>query len=210
MNLNIIGDIHGRDSWKQLVDKNSINVFVGDYFDPYERIEFEQMKTNFNEIIKFKIDNPNTILLLGNHDCHYLYPDDGIYSRYNFESAKEINKLLDTHKDKFQIAYFNKDHNTIITHAGISKTWYKNWFGELDDNPQTICDNINYLFKENHKAFSFECCQYNIFDMYGIDKSQSPMWIRPQALIEDLIDNVKQVVGHTQVIKIATINNLTL
>ena len=32
---NIIGDIHGMDAWKSLVKDDCINVFVGDFFDPY-------------------------------------------------------------------------------------------------------------------------------------------------------------------------------
>ena len=30
-NYNIIGDIHGRKGWKELVKDNCINIFVGDY-----------------------------------------------------------------------------------------------------------------------------------------------------------------------------------
>ena len=35
MKYNIIGDIHGRTSWKELVIEDGINIFVGDYFSPY-------------------------------------------------------------------------------------------------------------------------------------------------------------------------------
>ena len=51
---NIIGDIHGRDAWKQLVDDNCINVFVGDFFDPYEYFPIETMERNFLEITGYK------------------------------------------------------------------------------------------------------------------------------------------------------------
>ena len=35
MKFNLIGDIHGRTTWQQLVREDAINVFLGDYFDPY-------------------------------------------------------------------------------------------------------------------------------------------------------------------------------
>lgn len=37
-NFVAIGDIHGRTSWKELVNENpnSIFIFTGDYLDPYE------------------------------------------------------------------------------------------------------------------------------------------------------------------------------
>lgn len=39
---NIIGDIHGRTCWKDLVREDCVNIFVGDYFDPYDGIQFEE------------------------------------------------------------------------------------------------------------------------------------------------------------------------
>ena len=34
--LNIIGDIHGRPCWKELVQDDAINIFIGDYLDSRE------------------------------------------------------------------------------------------------------------------------------------------------------------------------------
>ena len=52
----MIGDIHGRDTWKQIIaqepDAHRI-VFLGDYFDSFDIKGVEQLY-NFNEIIKFK------------------------------------------------------------------------------------------------------------------------------------------------------------
>ena len=38
---NIIGDIHARVCWKNLVQEDCVNIFVGDYFDPYEYVPHE-------------------------------------------------------------------------------------------------------------------------------------------------------------------------
>jgi hypothetical protein len=31
MLYNLIGDIHGRDAWQQLVREDAVNIFMGDY-----------------------------------------------------------------------------------------------------------------------------------------------------------------------------------
>ena len=66
-----IGDVHGRDLWKQAIESEHDRVvFVGDYFDSYD-IPFSIQQYNFNEIIQFKRANPNKVtLLLGNHDMN--------------------------------------------------------------------------------------------------------------------------------------------
>ena len=162
------------------------------------------------EIIQFKVDNPDTVLLIGNHDYHYLHHDLGEYSRYNPFNAKKIKELLENNLDKMQVAYYHKDHDVLIKHAGVSKTFYNKSFGEIDDDPNIICENINYMYKEKPVAFSFYGCNTNYFECYGNEPSQSPMWIRPQSLITDMLDGIKQIVGHTQVKKISTFDNLTL
>lgn len=52
----IIPDIHGRDFWKEAVEKypDADTIFLGDYLDPYgyERISFRKAMENFREIIK--------------------------------------------------------------------------------------------------------------------------------------------------------------
>ena len=71
----MIGDIHGRDTWKQIIaqepDAYRI-VFLGDYFDSFDIKGVEQLH-NFNEIIKFKQEtHQDVIMLFGNHDYHYM------------------------------------------------------------------------------------------------------------------------------------------
>ena len=66
---NITGDIHGRDAWKRFVDEDCINIFVGEYFDPYDEILFMDLQHNFMEIIEYKKKHSkNVVLLYGNHD----------------------------------------------------------------------------------------------------------------------------------------------
>jgi len=49
-----IGDIHGRDTWKDILDQDfDLAVFVGDYFDSFDITAVEQI-FNFEEIIRAK------------------------------------------------------------------------------------------------------------------------------------------------------------
>ena len=92
MIYNIIGDIHGRIYWKNLVMDNAINIFVGDYFSPYGSFLFDNIKKNFLEIIEYKKQHPETILLIVNHDAEYwkFKVDNEAYSRHDWENEKEI------------------------------------------------------------------------------------------------------------------------
>ena len=73
MRIVLIGDIHGRTNWKEIIfkeEKADKFIFFGDYFDPYDKnLTVNDVINNFNEILQFKIENPNkVILLIGNHE----------------------------------------------------------------------------------------------------------------------------------------------
>ena len=80
MIYNIIGDIHGRTYWKNLVMDNAINIFIGDYFSPYGSFPFDDIKKNFLEIVEYKKWHPETILLIDSWknqeslDAHHASP----------------------------------------------------------------------------------------------------------------------------------------
>ena len=126
MQYNIIGDIHGRNVWKQLVREDEINIFVGDYLDPYpqEDITDEAAWENFREILHYRNQHPDTIILLwGNHDLHYIFPKER-YSRYCRRNGEKMQGLY--HKGllrNLQLSYTIGDH-TLVTHAGVTKEWW--------------------------------------------------------------------------------------
>ena len=75
MRILAIGDIHGRDSWKDIINDNVFDkvVFLGDYFDSREEISGAKQLYNFKEILQFKKYNiDKVVLLVGNHEFHYL------------------------------------------------------------------------------------------------------------------------------------------
>lgn len=123
MKYNIIGDIHGRTKWKDLVLPDAINIFVGDYFSPYREQAFYYQRENFLDIIQYKIDHPdNVILLLGNHDEDHWHIQEH-YSRFDYENVEEIKSLFEQYKELFQVAY-SIENKVLVTHAGVSVVWY--------------------------------------------------------------------------------------
>ena len=192
MKIITIGDIHGRNFWTNILEEPMDRlVFIGDYFDSYnQEITAEQEIANFNKIVGIKRDEPGMVtLLIGNHDFHYLkgVPDE--YSRYQSDHAKEISAALEVALDVMQVCYVH--NNMVFTHAGITKTWCSNHQIDLNN----LENSVNQKFKEDRNAFGFI---YGIGDDDGSDKRQSPIWVRPNVLVEDKIDGYQQIVGHTQ------------
>jgi len=192
MKIIAIGDIHGRDFWKDIIHEPVDQlVFIGDYFDSYrEEFTATQEIENFKQIVILKRENPDLVtLLIGNHDYHYLNSVDEHYSRYQDAAAGDINAVLMEALDVMQMCYVY-DH-IVFNHAGITKTWAKNQ--NIDLNNLQI--SINNKFMEDKAAFGFV---YGIDDFDGSDQRQSPIWVRPNALLGDKIAGYHQVVGHTK------------
>jgi len=121
----IIGDIHGHDSWEQVVAQEQDAdrfIFVGDYFDSFGVPGLIQMQ-NFKNIVEFKTtSNKEVIMLVGNHDFHYL-PEIGENgtSGYQPRMAVSISHLINQNRDHLQMAYQFDD--ILVTHAGVSSEW---------------------------------------------------------------------------------------
>jgi len=198
----VIGDIHGRNIWKDIVAQEQADrvIFIGDYFDSFNIGSTEQ-QFNFKEIIEFKEKSEcEVIMLIGNHDYHY-YPGGETYSGYQHGAAPAIRQLLEENKHHLQMCY--QLDNILFTHAGIGWDWlsYQNRY-EPGVDSEAIADFVNAIWEYQPNRFMF----YGI-DPYGNSKTQTPIWIRPQALIAGnrdtfLKEEYIQVVGHTQVRKI--------
>ncbi len=199
-----IGDTHGRDNWKQVLKENLVEVdkiiFIGDYFDTHDDISQDQQIENFKEILKFKEDNMNkVVLLIGNHDFHYMGDFSITYSGFEAARAFDIRELLNSalKEGLIQASYLKKDGAipVLFTHAGVTETWAEANIPDWDlDN---LSDKINELFINQPRKFEFTSgSRYN---PYGDEPCQTPIWVRPESLIMDeLSDELVQVVGHTQ------------
>ena len=202
MKYNIIGDIHARTCWRHLVNEEYINIFVGDYFDPYEYIPQVERVANFQALMDYKREHPdNTILLYGNHDLHYLIADEH-YSRYEPRYANEYWRMFIQTESLFYGIAFPIGDIALVTHAGVTREWYERYLGKYkSESLAEVADKINQFWQENKQAFAFETNATIWGDRYGISPTHSPLWIRPDTLVKhDLFagKEVKQIIGHTQ------------
>jgi hypothetical protein len=194
----IIGDIHGRDCWKQIVidEQPDRVIFIGDYFDSYDDYTAAEQMSNFEQIINFKLIRESVqsevIILIGNHDYHYMRGITEHYSGYQHGAAFAIQQLLYENRKHMQMAYGM--NGFLFSHAGVSSDWLQN---HGYDNESNLIDWINDMWKYKPNAFAFAGR-----DPYGDSTISSPIWIRPKSLQkanrDTLRDQFIQVVGHTQ------------
>jgi predicted phosphodiesterase len=191
----VLGDTHGRDYWKSIVANEAPNrvIFIGDYFDSYDNYTAAEQMYNFQEIIDWKQSGQSeVIMLIGNHDYHYMRGVTEHYSGYQSGARAAIEQLLEDNKRHLQMAYGMNGY--LFSHAGISMEWMKD---NGYDNESNLIDWVNDIWKYKPNAFNFTGP-----DPYGDSVWSSPIWIRPYSLQrsnhDTLRDQFIQVVGHTQ------------
>ena len=200
----ILGDTHGRRHWEQIVIDEAPDriIFIGDYFDSYNDYTAAEQMSNFKQIINCKLmlesGQSEVIILIGNHDYHYMRGITEHYSGYQAGARPAIEQLLYENRQHMQMAYGM--NGFIFSHAGVSYDWLQ-LHGY--DNESNLIDWINDMWKYKPKVFGFSGR-----DPYGDSKISSPIWIRPyslqQANRDTLRDQFIQVVGHTTQGKIDT------
>lgn len=189
MKILINPDIHGRVFWKYSIEhKDEFDkiIFLGDYLDAYSPDLLLKEEDNFKEIIQFKKDNPDkVILLLGNHDCHYI--NDKIYeaSRYNSFKHDSYQKLFLDNIDLFQLIYIYDKY--LFSHAGVYQKW-------MDLNKLTLKDLLDCDLDKLSKSLNW--IDYFRGGFYDVG---SCIWadIRDSGT-EKLLKGYYHIFGHTQ------------
>jgi len=206
MKIVAIGDIHGRDYWKQIIEQEQdadVFVFVGDYFDSFT-IKGPDQINNFLDIVEFKKSSKvPVILLIGNHDYHY-YPgiEDSGTSGYQTLMAPSIKHVVSDNKQYLQAAY--QVGEFVFTHAGLSSEWLDDIIPGWDVDSLDATINDLFKFQPNKLAYrSYKQVGSTVYGVggYGSETFQGPLWIRPKALMaankKTLRKQIIQVVGHT-------------
>lgn len=191
----VIGDIHGRPVWKLIVKAENPDkvIFLGDYFDTYDGYTAVEQMHNFKEIVEYKQSGQaEVIMLIGNHDFHYMPGITEHYSGYQAGARPAIEQLLYENKSHLRMIYQMDEF--LFSHAGISMTWLEKWKYE---GWESIEEKVTDLWDYIPNAFAFVGR-----DPYGDSEHSSPIWIRPKSLQRANYDNLRtlfiQVVGHTQ------------
>ena len=188
----VLGDIHGKTIWKDIIKKENPDkvIFLGDYVTTYDDISSEKQIANLEEILDYKEANSSKVILLrGNHDGQHL--------GYSWAECSGLDRTVleymseETFKERFlsltQWVYIDKELNTIFSHAGVSRVWLESVNCDIED--------LNTLIPSELFGFTPD----SLFDCYGDSVTQPPTWIRPRALCKCNISGYDQVVGHTPV-----------
>lgn len=148
MKILTIGDVHGRTFWKKalnIIDEMDKVVFLGDYLDPYfyEGISIVEALSNFKEIIEFKRNYyDKVVLLIGNHDLHY-WPEFKKQwgCRRDDRNFDEISKLFLDNLDCFNISFQHEKY--LFTHAGVKQEWLDTINGDISFGTMTYPEMID-------------------------------------------------------------------
>ena len=194
-----IGDVHGLTKWRKIVEAHpaaNCYVFLGDYSDPYgTTISDEKVIDNLIDIINFKKTYPErVVLLLGNHDMHYIIPTLSKGSRYNVSLAMMLRDLYEGNKDLFQLAF--ACNHLLFTHAGVSKSWFENFGGNLTES---VADQL--LARRDDPAM-LQCG----FLRGGHSDYGGPLWADiGEFCLAELLPGYVQIVGHNRVTSIQVV-----
>ena len=222
----IVPDVHARDFWrgpvnKALQDTDTKIVFLGDYVDPYyyefyngdedkwlvEGINSWEDLSNYaiktlTDVIELKKNFPDrVILLLGNHDCSYMFGThicDCRRERSGF--AMSMCKLFHENRELFQLAYDDKinDIHYVFSHAGINKEYAHYCFGD-NVNEDNVVDLFNNAYKEDNYGIMNSLSIYSHWRGGWFSNYGSLVWADAREWIQD---NQKaygfSIVGHTQ------------
>ena len=192
----IVGDMHGMFGIiKDIYDLEQPNEFIllGDYFDSFT-LAPELQKLAYQDLLDLRkyhkeLHKGKFIMLIGNHDLHYLSSYREQCSGYNKDTAlfaeDFVRQGLDGEYLKF--VYIDDINKTIFSHAGVTQSWFMKWGSGSLGNINTV---------------EFNAFRHVGTDWFGNDKRNSPIWVRPEALEEDpYIDNDgyiwSQIFGHT-------------
>lgn len=190
----ICPDVHGRSFWhkaEELINEVDQVVFLGDYLDPYghEGVTFDQALEEFEKILAFKEKySDKVILLIGNHDAHYIDTKFMDCSRLNYRQRQDIHELYRKHIDKFSLVFKYED-TWLFSHAGVYTNWLKSNDLKLDD----LQDFKTFL--ANH----FYTLEDLSFYRGGWNSVGSCVWadIR-ESIKNEVLPGFVHIVGHTQ------------
>ena len=208
----IIPDVHGRKFWRPVIEEY-INqdvkfIFLGDYLDPYDWEEIEDEFKELTDIINYKKQYPDKfILLLGNHDLHYL-SQEVRSSRWDFSNAKRNREKFMDNLDLFQLTYSVEVAGKIFyfSHAGVNQEWinYAVLDSEKDENDTITFDKLpdfNKMFKdEDTRDKFFNAASWVSISRGGGKNTGSIVWadFHDHLAKEWRIPGIIQVFGHTQ------------
>jgi len=178
----IVGDIHGDIEKTQafLVYKpEELHIALGDYLDSFT-VPFERQLECLELLMHSK-----AVLLLGNHEVHYLIDPLFRFPGYQLANADTVQNILEANLTRFNVAY--AVDGWLLTHAGVNSC-----FTERESNVTVLADTFNsswelYLKQRlvDHEA------QYPYQSIFHFNHC---IYVEGNLLPE----NIKQIFGHME------------
>lgn len=205
MKILSVGDSHGSSMPLSIAKKylSSVDkiVFEGDYVDSFNSKWETGQEENLNNILAFKKENPDKVVLLwGNHDFSYI-SDSNVSGHQQFH-AMDIGEFFKKNFDLFDIVFIQD--KWIFSHAGVSQAWlddempsymriWENEEFETNLDPIPSVYQIKDWFTNSPMRFD-----HRSGDPCGDNKVEGCLWIRPASLLLNGVEGFNQVVGHTE------------
>jgi hypothetical protein len=178
----VVGDIHGDiEKTRAFLDYKpfELHIALGDYLDSFTEPFEKQL-----ECLELLI-NTKAILLLGNHEVHYLLAPLFQFPGYQLANAEEFLGILESNLNRFKAAY--AVDGWLLTHAGVSSC-----YTERESDVKVLADEFNsswelYLKKRlvDHEA------QYPYQSIFQFNHC---IYVEGNLLPE----NIKQIFGHME------------
>lgn len=141
-----VGDLHGNVRFLENIIKEFKDerlLFVGDILDSYDFSIVEQIEAL--DIILDLVLNNDAVLIKGNHEISYCFPDSMKCSGYkNSTAAHFMTRASKYHRLAKEFLY---EYNILYTHAGLSQDYLRNKQGDL---ATFLEDSIT-----NHNSFAY-------------------------------------------------------
>jgi len=192
----IVGDLHGKDCWKE-IDINAYDkvIFLGDYVDHWN-LPDQSIYQNLEDVIKLKKKHPDRVeLLLGNHDVQYLHYPHFLCSGFRPTMQRSLTYVFNDNKDLFKMGYQRGNH--LFTHAGVTNSWYAEFLQlpllqQIKDEDDTVAGLLNKIEQTSKRGLL-----HRAGSIRGGDGCGGPTWADRKEMIADMLDGYHQVVGHT-------------
>ena len=208
----ILPDIHGRDFYRDAIqDAVSCNIEIvclGDYLDPYsgDSLHENGVLRPLNELLELKRSRPHmTHLLLGNHDCSYLYDRNVCPVRYDSMNAALYHEIFSNNASQFSLFHDTTiaGRRFLMSHAGVTRGWlYETGKKSLDELLEWLRYGYMEFCIDPKKDIIWRHLSHRGEERGGWDKAGSIIWADFWEHVDkfnDLHDpDLTQIVGHTQ------------
>ena len=204
MRLLTIPDLHGKTAWQRVnaADYDKI-IFLGDYVDDHGEHTDDQLFNNLLAILAFRQAHPDkVVLLLGNHDVHYLHYPHYRASRFRESMQERLQELFTRERAAFRVAYGVGDY--LFTHAGVAAFWWE-WVQERalslsHTEHLPLADRLNALMDSPDRRYLYGAG----FARQGPYPCGGVVWADFSETHADPLPHYHQVVGHSPQFRIRT------